>query len=177
VLVVEPGTPKSGQFISALKTALEDSDFTVSLPCPEDKLKCPAKGGKKGAKWCHFDFGTKDFNSGLYRLSCEAGFPKQKITLSFLFAGLTGGEGVKTGNLNLRIISGMFDLQGAFARYACSKKGLVLLKSSNAALVKKLRSAAFISLPDSAVNGAVPGDNKTSKDKKTGAIIINLDAL
>jgi hypothetical protein len=114
ILVVEPGIPRSGQFIALLRGALARLGRPPLAPCPHDG-PCPFPGPAKGpgprqvphgpprrrggppaaedpgvrgaAKWCHFAFGTPDAPAALRRLSAAAGLPKERATLSFLLAG------------------------------------------------------------------------------------------
>jgi hypothetical protein len=98
ILVLEPGIPRSGDFIAALRAALLDQGRPPLSPCPHAG-PCPLPGGRrlsgaaKGAapggkeKWCHFAFDTEDAPEALRRLSAAAGIPKERAVLSFLLAG------------------------------------------------------------------------------------------
>ncbi|MCL2557156.1 MAG: rRNA methyltransferase [Treponema sp.] len=137
ILVVEPGFPRCGEFIAALRAALIERGLRPASPCAHDEA-CPmavcARG--QGKRWCHFAFETDDAPPELLRLSDRAGLPKARATASFLFmAGLERREGE---GLFVRIISDAFPVppkrpgsnrlgRERLGRYGCCGKGLVLL--------------------------------------------------
>ena len=105
VLVVEPGIPRSGEFISLLRFFLmEEGRFPLS-PCTHSST-CPLPGGcgksrgENGAKaraavkarWCHFAFDTEDAPEELHSLSAAARIPKERAVLSFILAGPAPSE-------------------------------------------------------------------------------------
>ena len=142
VLVVEPGVPRSGEFIAALRGALVKQGRFPLAPCPHGGV-CPLPGGRipggrAKARWCHFAFTTGDAPQDLHRLSAAAGFPKERAVLSFLLAGpRTGKLPAPPGSpLPVRIISDPFPLSwgggspvrpGGYGRYGCSAQGLILV--------------------------------------------------
>jgi len=106
VLVVEPGIPRSGEFISLLRHFLaEEGRFPIS-PCTHSGT-CPLPGGLGKsrsenhaktraavkaratikARWCHFAFDTEDAPKELHSLSAAARIPKERAVLSFILAG------------------------------------------------------------------------------------------
>ena len=109
ILVVEPGNPQGGAFISALRTALLNKGRYPAAPCTHTGI-CPLPGissspptaqtrdvkdqanSKNGhahstkAKWCHFAFDTETAPAALHALSIEARIPKERATFSFLLA-------------------------------------------------------------------------------------------
>jgi hypothetical protein len=108
ILVVEPGTPRSGRFIALLREALIGLGRPPCSPCAHGgPCPFPGKGGfsrgvlsgdsgeyfpgpspgKTASKWCHFAFDTQSAPAVLRRLSMAAGLPKERATLSFLLAG------------------------------------------------------------------------------------------
>jgi hypothetical protein len=113
ILVVEPGTPRSGRFIALLREVLirlgrlPRSPCSHGGPCPfpgkglagsfravlsgdcEEYLPGPSPG-KTASKWCHFAFDTQSAPAVLRHLSTAAGLPKERATLSFLLAGPAG---------------------------------------------------------------------------------------
>ncbi|MCL2094382.1 MAG: rRNA methyltransferase [Treponema sp.] len=136
ILVVEPGIPRSGEFISILRGALIQEGRLPLSPCTHGG-SCPMPGGREGrrssAKWCHFPFDTQDAPRALHALSRAAQIPKERAVLSYLLAGPkagpAAGHAASTGRV--RIISDSFLLEGGFfGRYACGDRGLVLLKGS-----------------------------------------------
>jgi hypothetical protein len=98
LLIVEPGVPRSGEFIAALRTALLDRGRPPAAPCPHGET-CPCPGGAGSARpggkgrWCHFAFDTAGAAGALRKLSAAAGIPKERAALSFLYSGpvLSGG--------------------------------------------------------------------------------------
>jgi hypothetical protein len=188
VLVVEPGNPQGGAFITGLRSALIESGGSVLAPCPHAQA-CPFPGGKtarregqqtagytrRKGKWCHFAFDTEEAPATLRLLSAKAGLPKERAALSFLFAGLRTKEKPKQssrrGNLRLRVISDSFPLPALtglserdahFGRYCCSEQGMVLLTGKKAAL-EKAESGALL--------GVVCSERH---DPKTGAMIAEI---
>jgi hypothetical protein len=162
VLVVEPGVPRSGEFIAALRTAFLEAGRYPLAPCVHSAA-CPLPGNKRQntspgqdeinasprkssrmttkrchvtpkwchvtPKWCHFAFATGDAPEALRKLSAAAGLPKDRATLSFLFAGAfqdrATGAGVNSRGQNisdekqcrLRIISDSFPAGPSQGRY------------------------------------------------------------
>jgi hypothetical protein len=140
-LVVEPGFPRCGEFVSLLRGAFLEQGIRPVSPCPHDKT-CPmlykSRGqGKK--RWCHFGFETDDAPEALHRFSNAAGLHKERAVLSFLYASRTeqrvsGGEHKGAIPL-LRIISDAFLLpHNCFGRYCCSAQGLVMLVGEKKAI-------------------------------------------
>ncbi|MDR0710445.1 MAG: rRNA methyltransferase [Spirochaetaceae bacterium] len=96
ILVVEPGVPRSGEFIVFLRDALAAFGRPVVSPCTHGG-SCPFPGGRGGRggekrKWCHFSFDADGAPKKLLTLSASAGIPKEKAVLSFLFAGGVSGH-------------------------------------------------------------------------------------
>ncbi|MDR1058633.1 MAG: rRNA methyltransferase [Treponema sp.] len=145
VLVVEPGIPRSGEFIAALRGALMETGRFPRSPCTH-RGACPFPGtlgglkGRRKERWCRFAFTADEAPAELLRLSGDAGIPKERLSLSFLLAG--GGEdraksaAKKTRTADaaekggpLRIISDSFPLPGGLrGRYGCGAEGLFLLR-------------------------------------------------
>jgi hypothetical protein len=185
ILVIEPGNPQGGAFITGLRSAIMGSGGSILAPCPHAQA-CPFPGGKtvrregqqvagytrgKG-KWCHFAFDTEESPATLRLLSAKAGLPKERAVLSFLFAGLGTKEepeqNTQQGNLRLRVISDAFPLpalserDALFGRYCCSEQGMVLLTGKKAVIEK-------------AEPGVLLGAACTERhDPKTGAIIAEI---
>jgi hypothetical protein len=149
ILVVEPGIPRSGEFLTALRASLLAEGYSPLAPCPHSG-PCPCPGGGRGgdkAKWCHFAFDTSGVPEELNRLSLAAGIPKERAVLSFLLAG-PPAEQPKTipppspegAALPVRIISDPFPIPSLAhepeaargkaprsGRYGCSAQGLILV--------------------------------------------------
>jgi ribosomal protein RSM22 (predicted rRNA methylase) len=84
ILVIEPGIPRAGRFVSLLRDSLMRLGFSPVSPCPHEGA-CPFPGLRYG-KWCHFVFDTADAPSALLKLSEEADLPKDRAALSFVFS-------------------------------------------------------------------------------------------
>jgi hypothetical protein len=175
VLVVEPGFPRCGEFISLLREAFLKRGRLPLAPCTHH-LDCPFNQ----KRWCHFAFETEDAPSALHRLSRAAGLPKERAVLSFLFTGpnhvkqsihaLTPTPLTLTQTpltltpialmSQMRVISDAFFLPPhRLGRYCCSPQGMVLLAGENNVIEK----AASGSL----VNALITNE----RDSKSGASI------
>ncbi|MDR2784965.1 MAG: rRNA methyltransferase [Treponema sp.] len=155
ILVVEPGVPRSGEFIAFLRDALAATGRPVISPCTHGG-PCPFPGGRGGRtgekrKWCHFAFDVNGAPKKLQALSASAGIPREKAVLSFLLAGgvsrdtagaSTDAEKVgastdaeKVGasddrRIAVRVLSDKFPVaekNALFGRYGCCALGAVLL--------------------------------------------------
>jgi hypothetical protein len=160
ILVVEPGIPRSGEFIALLREALAGAGRPPLAPCVHNGV-CPFPGA---GKWCHFAFDTGDAPGELHSLSAAAGLPKERAVMSFLLAGNTPAPDKKapeTGAAAVRIISDPFPVgDGRWGRYGCGGAGLVLAAGSR-----------------KAVNDAASGtlgfyESSGKKDPKTGAALV-----
>jgi hypothetical protein len=182
ILVLEPGVPRCGEFISLLRDALIALGRLPLAPCTHAGL-CPLPGtpasrpGKGDSKWCHFAFTTADAPAGLHRLSEAAGLPKERAVLSFLFSGpVTTApvpEPALTGLLPVQVVSDAFPLTGEgkrpghtalHGRYGCSPRGLVLV-SGKKDRIETLESGAQLSLGVKKPEG---------RDGKSGALTLEL---
>ncbi|MDR2052299.1 MAG: rRNA methyltransferase [Treponema sp.] len=146
ILVVEPGVPRSGEFISFLRDALAASGRPVVSPCTHGG-PCPFPGGRGGRtgekrKWCHFAFDVNGAPKKLRALSAAAGIPREKTVLSFLFAAGPSRDAAgapadteKPGasddrRIAVRVLSDKFPVtekNALFGRYGCCALGAVLL--------------------------------------------------
>jgi len=184
LFIMEPGDPRSGAFISALRAALIAEGASPLGPCPHayscpfpgifrhilppEKQIRPSKGDpnvapsryhlhpvampKKRDKfpWCHFGIDTDEAPRWLQERSEEAGLPKERAVLSYLWAA----RGVlarpvaapsvdshpsererraRAGNhgLLVRVVSEPFALsEGGIGQYACSNLGYSLIRRS-----------------------------------------------
>ncbi|MDR2602198.1 MAG: rRNA methyltransferase [Spirochaetaceae bacterium] len=165
VLIAEPGIPRSGQFLSLLRTVFINSGYSIKLPCAHDG-RCPAPGGKKGAKWCHFVFPVDEAPAALQAVSREASLEKEKATVSFLYAEKNSKNKIpasRNRNLTaLRVISGSIRLSGAVSGvYCCSKHGLVLALDRENARSPVSGDLIYREFPQ-----------KKDYDKKSGALIV-----
>jgi len=156
VLIVEPGIPRSGEFISLLRSSLIKEKRPPLAPCPHCG-PCPLSGkpahgrSQSKAKWCHFALSTEDAPDELHKLSAAMKLPKERAALSFVLAGKAAAQNApkSAGWTKIRIISDCFpllvDLPGArggegkaWGRYGCSERGLVLVTGSRRAIEASL---------------------------------------
>ena len=166
ILVVEPAFPRSSRFISLTRDALIRKKFSIISPCPHTKECC--MDGRKGGKWCHFVLDTSFAPKKLHKLSDKAGLPKDRASLSFVFA--QNFEEIQNDELKIRVVSDMIKLpQNATGRYACSRLGLTLVKS-NFTNSKKFDSGSLISTEE-ATNKI---ESSAKIDTKSGAKIIEV---
>ena len=163
VLIVEPGVPRGGLFISYLRARLIEKGFLIRSPCTHGAA-CPmgtSKTEDRAAKWCHFTFPAESAPRSLRDLSRAAGLPKERGALSFLFAqkgGATPGQPAPLA----RITSDAFPVSGGrFGRYACGAQGLLLITGGRDR-IDPLASGSLIPLP--------AGGN-SERDPKTGAVV------
>jgi hypothetical protein len=153
VLVVEPGIPRSGEFISLLRSSLIKEKRLPVSPCPHCGL-CPFPGGRPSsgrfqskAKWCHFALDTEDAPEELHRLSEALKLPKERAALSFILAGKVAAQiqARRNERTKIRIISDCFPLSAdspgakgheskTWGRYGCSEHGTVLVTGSRRTL-------------------------------------------
>ncbi|MDR2101505.1 MAG: rRNA methyltransferase [Treponema sp.] len=176
ILVVEPGIPRSGEFLTALRTSLLHQDRPPLAPCPHDG-PCPCPGGAK-TKWCHFAFDTAGAPEALDRLSLAAGIPKERAVLSFLLTGPRTkapdrAKPPEGAPLPVRILSDPFPLPApregpkppagaVFGRYGCSARGLVLVRGSR----EDMEQSAAGDLLE------VPLPGTENRDPKSGALVV-----
>jgi hypothetical protein len=182
LLVMEPGVPRSGEFIAALRASLLEQGRKPAAPCPHAGL-CPCPGGRgSGGKgrWCHFAFETRDAAPALLKISAAAGIPKERAVLSFLYCGsaCSAPPGIPAGPasavLPARILSDAFPVKSggsgggkrggadaACGRYGCCEKGLILLRGSR----EQMRSCEAGMLVELVFSGA------ERRDSKSGALV------
>ena len=172
ILVVEPGIPRSGEFVSQLRSFLLKRERFPLSPCTHNSV-CPFPGGqsKNKNKWCHFSFDTEDAPLDLHKLSAASGIPKERAVLSFLLSGpMPDKIKSKKDKTRIRIISDLFPLGGEktkesenWGRYGCSERGMVLVSGSRKT-IEKTYSGTLEELPLTA--GKI--------DSKSGALIAQL---
>lgn len=181
ILIIEPGIPLAGEFISYIRKYFLDQNYYIKIPCPHNGI-CPIPGTKivftgfnkklptAKKKWCHFSFSTDDAPLKLKELSKHINMEKQKAGLSFLFCipSKTEHEKKEPDSLAVRITSELIKLDnGMIGKYACSEKGFLLLQEKNS-LNAKLKKCSHGAL----LNMELKKINYNLKDKKTGAFII-----
>lgn len=173
VLVVEPGTPPSVRFLSALRGALLGKGWEPVAPCLHSD-GCPMDG-RRGGKWCHFVFSAQeeDVPQRLRKLSVSVGLPKERAALSFVLmaradagGGFRGADSSIGGRLRVRVASDPIRLPGGRTGfYGCSRLGLALLAS---------RRKDFFLASGEVVEVEAPARSVT--DAKSGALLVELDS-
>ncbi|MCL2801184.1 MAG: small ribosomal subunit Rsm22 family protein [Treponema sp.] len=168
ILTVEPGIPQSGQFISFLRNELQKINYLPIAPCTHDTA-CPLLN-RKEKRWCHFAFKTDGAPKELHKLSAAAKLPKERLALSFIYAGNAAASEEKMKKTDpIRIISDSFPLPaGLSGCYGCSKKGLVLLTGDKTS-IEKLDS--FGLYPYNVLNSETAEEQR---DTKSGALIVRV---
>jgi len=174
ILVMEPGNPQGGAFVSALRNALAKKGKYIKSPCVHAE-PCPVQDKHRSTKtkWCHFAFDTDAAPLPLRKLSAAAEIPKERATFSFLLTGRPAtrpadskridDKAVLTSSyISIRIISDTFPVPSGTGCYGCSEKGLVLV-TGNRNKKSELKSGALLNLP-------LPVNKQY--DPKTGALII-----
>lgn len=167
ILVIEPGIPPSGKFISLLRSSLMKRKAKIISPCPHQG-ECPMKGDR-GGKWCHFVFDGNKAPENLKKLSKLAKLEKERISLSFVFAekSKTEPESLSPGELKLRVISDKIRLPDSkTGRYCCSAWGLVILSDYfKSKKMEEIKSGTLLS---------TRRDFSKKTDEKTGAFILDI---
>jgi ribosomal protein RSM22 (predicted rRNA methylase) len=172
ILVLEPGVPRCGEFMSLLRDALITLGRLPLAPCTHAG-PCPLPGD---SKWCHFAFTTAGAPAALRRLSETAGLPKERAVLSFLLSGPVNAAPVPEpapGLLPVRVVSDSFPLTGQgkrpghtalHGRYGCSARGLVLVSGKKDG-IETLESGTWLRF-------AVK--KPEHQDEKSGALVLEL---
>jgi ribosomal protein RSM22 (predicted rRNA methylase) len=171
LLILEPGIPQSGRFISLLRNELLKLGHYPYAPCTHIAA-CPFLNNSpqmiRGRnwldtkkRWCHFSFETAGAPKELHRLSAAAKLPKERLVLSFLLTHRQKEE--KNG---ARVISDAFPLpENKYGRYGCSEKGLILITGDKNRM-ENLDSLSYI--PQ---NSLIDFFTDKQYDKKSGALI------
>lgn len=156
IVLIEPGEPRSGAMLAALREAALLSGLQAESPCPHSRA-CPMPGAFGGmgdredgrAKsalppvhspkwrpkmpWCHFPVPLDIAPAGLVRFSEEVGLPKDRLTVSWLALKKPAvGEKIpaveQKGPLRVRLVSDPIRLPGEWdGRYSCSDLGYTLV--------------------------------------------------
>jgi hypothetical protein len=176
VLIVEPGVPRSGEFIACLRAALREQGRPPCAPCTHVG-PCPFPGGKSSPagrrlggekrKWCHFVFDTRDAPWSFLEFSTAAGLPKERAALSFIFTGPAARP--DTAEMTIRILSDPFPLSmggkpGRYGRYGCSEQG--------AALICGEKKEVYAVNAGAVLHAPVPAPGSERRDPRTGALAV-----
>lgn len=176
-LLVEPGTRLGGTMVSHARETAQERGFVPIAPCPApashavsgDLFPCSVLAARgRGQAWCHFKAAATGAPAWLEKLTKDAGFGREDVSLSFVL--LAGGEvgPHKDKDMEARVLSNAFSLgeDGArsdFGAYACSPRGLVLL-----------RSAKRSELPMQGSHVLVEPPSGPERDPKSGAPVVFL---
>lgn len=152
--LMEPGDPRSGSFLSALRAAFIANGLSPLSPCPHAKA-CPFSGlfspprpgmddgaliermalpgvamPKRRPKmpWCHFPFELEKVPSWLSRLSSRVGLSKDRIVASWLLVGPGREAGADDSACIARVVSDAFRARSGLASYACSEAGYSIVR-------------------------------------------------
>ena len=168
VLVIEPGVPRSGRFITLLRNSLIRKKMSILSPCPH-MVDCPMEG-KKGGKWCHFTLLTDKAPRKLHKLSDSAKLTKDRASFSFVFASnIVEEEKLQDKELDIRVVSDPIRLpREKVGRYACSSLGLTLLEAPE----KVLSSGDFVRVQHPKTYGK--NQPQPRIDRKSNAVIFEL---
>ncbi|UTY27706.1 small ribosomal subunit Rsm22 family protein [Treponema putidum] len=183
-LIIEPGIPLAGEFVSALRKNFIQKKYEIISPCPHMGI-CPIPGKKiteprdvkypvASGKWCHFYFYADDAPPKLVELSEAARLEKTRASLSFIYCrGEKKQKGVETEKKKeflARISSEIIKLSdGQIGRYACSEKGFLLLTEKKGARskLKEYVDGSLIKIETEKIN-------RFFHDRKTGALIVQV---
>lgn len=190
VLLIEPGIPLAGEFLSLIRSRFLKAGFSVTAPCPH-RIQCcfpnrrPAeKTGNIPAaynKWCHFTFTTSDSPKNLLHLSDSAQLGKERASLSFLYCSAPESplsvpdgkeaESAFKNKLPVRICSDIIMPEPQrIGRYACSARGFMFITGPayKESVLNTAVSGSLLLLPAQLIR-------EQERDKKTGALLVRLD--
>lgn len=167
--IAEPGMPVAGRFVSLMRERFIKNNHPVISPCSHQG-RCPMDGNHAryggSAKWCNYSFSTEGAPKKLLRLSEDAGLPKERAVISYIFAGSSDLDDSDEKLESLNIVSDPIWLPGHRAGfYACSDRGLVLAISGSG---KQFKSGDKIKM------SMLKNMDSLEKDKKSGALQITL---
>lgn len=198
VLLVEPGDPRSGSFISALRAVLSSFGAPPLSPCPHVN-DCPmpgifrsleGPGSDGGARfkpknaqavvmpkhrekypWCHFTIGADMAPGWLKALSAEAGLSKEKLVFSFLLSAIPDPQ-VATAKLK----DGKANLRVLSESFALPNglSGRYCCSPKGYTLLRYSSLRVFFSSGDLLpLPQAKAAGTKEEKDEKSGAILLS----
>jgi len=164
LLLIEPGVRPASARLVRLRTAAIERGWHVGAPCPHQET-CPLPG-RRGGSWCHFTAGTEGVPRWLSSLGKAAKMPKERASLSFLLLDQPRNDEATDPN-RVRIVSDDFELPGRNrGRYACSAKGLLLLRE---------RAGSRNEQPASGDMMTVRWPDAIERDPRSHAMIIDRD--
>ena len=196
VFVAEPGIPRSARFVGLLRDELIRKKMHIVSPCTHEN-ECPMNK-PSCSKWCHFVLNTKTAPQALQRLSDKALLPKDRASLSFVFASsvmpapCTAADSVvqraeadaarrRTAHTAsdapalMRVCSDTIALPEKKAGcYACAPWGLTLLAQKDLSETSNKNIRSLKSGDSVPVKICVQDVKNMAKDRKSGAKIYRM---
>ena len=193
VFVAEPGIPRSARFVGLLRDELIRKKMHIVSPCTHEN-ECPMNK-PSCSKWCHFVLNTKTAPQALQRLSDKALLPKDRASLSFVFASsvtpipctaadsvvqCAETDGVRRRTAHtvsaapalMRVCSDTIALPEKKAGcYACAPWGLTLLAQKDLSETSNKNIRSLKSGDSVPVKVCVQDVKNMAKDRKSGAKI------
>lgn len=201
LFVAEPGIPRSARFVGLLRDELIRKKMHIVSPCTHEN-ECPMNKASC-SKWCHFVLNTKTAPQALQRLSDKALLPKDRASLSFVFAvngapALSATARTETGECTqkeqkneagkknaahkvsaksvlVRVCSDTIVLPEKKAGcYACAPWGLTLLAQKDLSETSNKNIRSLKSGDSVPVKICVQDIKNMAKDRKSGAKIYRM---
>ena len=193
VFVAEPGIPRSARFVGLLRDELIRKKMHIVSPCTHEN-ECPMNK-PSCSKWCHFVLNTKTAPQALQRLSDKALLPKDRASLSFVFASSVmpapctaadsvvqraEADGVRRRAAHtasaapalMRVCSDTIALPEKKAGcYACASWGLTLLAQKDLSETSNKNIRSLKSGDSVPIKVCVQDVKSMAKDRKSGARI------
>lgn len=196
VFVAEPGIPRSARFVGLLRDELIRKKMHIVSPCTHEN-ECPMNKASS-SKWCHFVLNTQAAPQALQRLSDKALLPKDRASLSFVFASsvmrapCTAADSVvqraetdgarrraahtaSGAQALMRVCSDTIALPEKKAGcYACAPWGLTLLAQKDLSETSNKNIRSLKSGDSVPVKVCVQDIKNMAKDRKSGAKIYRM---
>ncbi|MGP1509623.1 MAG: small ribosomal subunit Rsm22 family protein [Treponema lecithinolyticum] len=193
VFVAEPGIPRSARFVGLLRDELIRKKMHIVSPCTHEN-ECPMNK-PSCSKWCHFVLNTKTAPQALQRLSDKVLLPKDRASLSFVFASSVmpapctavdsvvqraEADGVRRRAAHtasaapalMRVCSDTIALPEKKAGcYACAPWGLTLLAQKDLSETSNKNIRSLKSGDSVPIKVCVQDVKNMAKDRKSGAKI------
>lgn len=196
VFVAEPGIPRSARFVGLLRDELIRKKMHIISPCTHEN-ECPMNKASS-SKWCHFVLNTQAAPQALQRLSDKALLPKDRASLSFVFASSVmrapctaadsvvqraetdgarrrAAHTVSAAPALMRVCSDTIALPEKKAGcYACAPWGLTLLAQKDLSETSNKNIRSLKSGDSVPVKVCVQDIKNMAKDRKSGAKIYRM---
>lgn len=176
-LIIEPGTRLGGTMVSNAREVAQERGFSAIAPCPAPSthaasgslFPCSVLGAHgRGQAWCHFKAAAIGAPEWLEKLTKEAGFGREDVSLSFALLAAREVAPREAKRLEARVLSNAFSLgesgeSGDSGAYVCTPKGLMLLRAASRAALPTQGARVFVQPPSG-----------PERDPKSGAPIAEL---